>query len=55
MAALITGYGYPLDILFNSSVNDLLYRPVVAQVNNFSAGALKNSAKNIDGSVMAVE
>jgi hypothetical protein len=55
MAALITRYGYPLNILFNSGFGDFRDGSVVAQMDDFGAGVLKNPPDDIDGGVMPVK
>ena len=44
-----------LRIFLLGTVDDLLHRPVMAQVDHLGAGGLDDAAHDIDGSIMAVE
>ena len=55
VAALIGADGNALCIFLQSRSDHLIDRTVVAQMNHLSAHALKNTAHDVDGSVMAVE
>src|SRR5262245_23894053 len=55
MAALVGSNGYALHILLDGAVHDLLYRTIMAQVNDLAAGGLNDTAHDVDSSVMTVE
>src|SRR5687768_14506606 len=55
MSTLVTGYSNALHIFLNSRFYNFFYRPVMTQVNNFSALALHDTAHNINGSIMTIK
>ena len=55
MAALVRGDGNALRIFLQGGVDDLLHRTVMAEVDDFGAGALKNPAHDVDRGIVAIE
>ncbi len=55
VTALVAGDGNPLSVFLDSSGDNLPDRAVVAQMDHLHTGALKNSAHDIDGGIVAVE
>src|SRR5689334_25401338 len=55
VAALVTGNCNSLYIFLNSGFHYLLYRPVMAQVNDLHSFALKDPAHDINSSIMPVK
>ena len=55
MSALVTGNSDALNIFFDGGINDYLSRSVVAKMNDFNAGILKNPSHDINGGIVAVK
>ena len=55
VAPLVAGDRDALHVFLNGRVDDLKYRAVVAEVNDFRAGGLQNASHNIDRRIVAVE
>ncbi len=55
MPALVAGDRYPLSILLNSRVDNLLHATVVPQVNHLGARSLEDASHDVDRGIMTVE
>ena len=55
MSSLVRGDGNALHIFLDGGIHNLLHRAVVPHVDDFGAGALQNTAHDVDGRVVAIK
>jgi hypothetical protein len=55
MPALVRSEGNGLNIFLYCTIHDLLYRPVMAKMDDFSAAGLQYAAHNVYSCIVSVE
>jgi hypothetical protein len=55
MPALVAGYRNGLHVFLNGTVHDFPNRPIVAEMDHFTAGGLNDPPHYIDGGIVSVE
>jgi hypothetical protein len=55
MSTLVGGDSNGMGIFLDSAVDDLIDRPVVAQVDDLNSGILEHPSHDVDGDIMPIE